>query len=120
MDGGPPLVEGCGGMNERTMSERIDHRVHDEIHPCVRPGCGQRAAVALHVDEPMRLAARDFMPGEFVDLCPDHSRELLTVAHDAVVLGFGGPFDTPRMRAMLAAGDLTAPNPLDRLREWLP
>jgi hypothetical protein len=79
-----------------TIAERLEHRRHDEAHDCVRPGCGKRARTALHVYAPLRLAGRDWMPGEFVDLCWPHYDELYRAATQAETLG----------------------GPLDRLREW--
>lgn len=86
---------------EPTIGERIEHRRLDEIHQCIRPGCSRRAKVALHVDRETRLAGQDFVPGEFVDLCPEDYGELLRAVVDAE-----------------ARGDV--PNPLDRFREWRP
>lgn len=105
-------------MTEPTIGERIEHRTKDEIHECARPGCGNRARVAFYVTGTMRLAGRDYAPGEFVDLCPDHDLELRRVAAEAADLDYGTSFDAQDMRILLGLwGD---GNPLDRLREWLP
>lgn len=103
-------------MEAPSIAQRIEHRRKDEIHPCIRPGCGRQARTAMHVDSPMRLGGRDFMPGEFVDLCWGDYDELHRAVSDALAMGFGGPF--ARTAALLAEAEPDAANPLDRLREW--
>lgn len=36
-----------GAEHQMNDGQRIEHRVHDEIHDCIRPGCGKRAQTAF-------------------------------------------------------------------------
>lgn len=104
-------------MTDFNIAAAIDHRVNDEIHDCIRPGCDGRARVAYYINTPMRIAGRDLMPGEFVDLCPGDDRDLTRAAGEAMDLGFGTRFDgLARMLATDGTGN--EQNPLDRFREW--
>jgi hypothetical protein len=104
------------------IAAAIERRRLDEVHNCPVPHCNRRAGSAFHVDAPMRLAGRDWSPGEFVDLCPGHELELRRAVSEAAALGYGGPFDRPEspLTAKLAAMDILEDNPVDRLREWAP
>lgn len=95
------------------VARLVEHRRLDEVHTCVRPGCGKRAGVAYHVDAPTRLAGRDFTVGEFVDLCPADDLVLRDVAARAQAAGWGGPFE-PLLLV------LDEPDPFAELREWEP
>lgn len=101
-------------MPNRSIAERIEHRRHDEVHECMVPQCSERARVALYVDGSCRLAGRDWVKGEFVDLCPGHDHELRRVAAEAHSAGFGDEDH----RILLGLVNPTAESPLDRLREW--
>lgn len=114
-------------MNEPTIAQRIEHRRH-EAHRCIRPGCGDSARAAYYVERPMRLAGRDLVPGDFVDLCWPHAHELYRAANDAVIEGypspeFWGPVPSgdPHIGLFDAYEDLPPrSSPLARFREWAP
>jgi hypothetical protein len=61
------------------VGELIERR-RREGHPCIRPGCTSVALVAFYVRDPIQLAGRVFVEGDFVDLCPDHDHELRDAA----------------------------------------
>ena len=109
------------------IARQIEHRRLNEVHECIRPGCGARACVAYHVDQQMRLAGRDLAPGEFVDLCAEHDYELYRAANDAVIEGYppapdsGGP--VPQGNPFIGLSDdydelPTRRDPLEHFREW--
>lgn len=100
---------------EPTIAQRIEHRRLDEVHECIRPGCGRRAQTAYYVHAATRIAGRDMGVGDFVDLCPEHNLELTRAAQDAIALGFHGPFHRV---AKLVEAEFEVDNPLDRFREW--
>lgn len=100
-------------MTERSIGERIEHRRQDEVHECVRPGCGRRAVSAFHVDAPTRLAGHDWTAGEFVDLCADDAMELRLIVSHAEAAGYGGPYEK-----WVRLADGPGHDPLWKLREW--
>lgn len=102
---------------EVTIAQRIEHRRLDEVHTCIRPGCSNRAQVAYYVHAPTRLAGRNLLVGDFVDLCLEHDQELTNAAHEAQALGYGGPFHGV---ARLVDAEFGETNPLGRFREWSP
>ncbi|MFD9949843.1 hypothetical protein ACFWYW_55760 [Nonomuraea sp. NPDC059023] len=65
-------------MNEAQM---IDHRVHDEVHDCIRPSCGKRAQTAFIARERGRFAGQDMKPGDWIDLCVDDADDVYNAQH---------------------------------------
>ncbi|MFC6080967.1 hypothetical protein [Sphaerisporangium aureirubrum] len=55
---------------------RIEHRIHDEVHDCIVPGCGVRARVAFIAAEDGRIAGRDVRRGDVIDLCAPHGDDV--------------------------------------------
>jgi hypothetical protein len=107
-------------VTKPSIVQRIEHRRLDEVHDCVVPTCRQRARVAYHVDAPMRLAGKDWVPGDFIDLCAPHDHELRTADSDARALGYwmDGMMSREDVWIALHMIDPNEVNPLDRLREW--
>lgn len=57
-------------------AERIEHRVHDEVHDCIVPDCGARAQIAFLAAASGRFAGREIRAGEFIDLCSPHGHDV--------------------------------------------
>lgn len=56
---------------------RVIHRRNlDEVHDCTAPGCEARARVAYLAEEEGPFADRWLRPGDWIDLCPPHDRDL--------------------------------------------
>ncbi|MFD1546991.1 hypothetical protein [Nonomuraea guangzhouensis] len=62
-------------------AQRIDHRVRDEIHDCIRPTCDKRAKTAFIAREHGRFAGRDMKPGDWIDLCADDAADVYRAQH---------------------------------------
>lgn len=63
-------------MNDPTLSQRLDHRRLDEVHDCITPGCGQRAATAFAAAEEGPLGGRWWREGDMIDLCAPHANDV--------------------------------------------
>ncbi|MEV5710137.1 hypothetical protein [Actinoallomurus sp. NPDC052274] len=63
-------------MSGRSIAERIDERVKEEVHDCIAPGCGRRAETAFIANEPGRFAGRHIEAGQFIDLCAVHAGDV--------------------------------------------
>jgi hypothetical protein len=61
--------------------QRIEHRVHNETHHCIRPGCGKRAQTAFIAREHGLFAGRDMKPGDWIDLCADDAGDVYNAQH---------------------------------------
>lgn len=59
----------------------IDRRVSDEVHDCIRPGCGKRAQTAFIARECGRFAGREMQPGDWIDLCADDASDVYKAQH---------------------------------------
>lgn len=68
-------------MHRMNDAQRIEHRVHDEVHDCIRPGCGRRAQTAFIAREHGRFAGRDMKPGDWIDLCADDAADVYNAQH---------------------------------------
>lgn len=88
---------------------------------CIVPPCGHAAESTFVVERSLRLAGRDWLPGEDIDLCPAHEDQLRrTIAWGAsrefLPIGMVG-YLTSALGHYDWAGDIFA-DPLAHLREW--
>jgi len=75
-------------VTEPTLAQRLEHRRLDEVHPCFRPDCGQRAETAFHIDDEFALAGRWWRRGEWLDLCAADADEMRRVATEVEDSGY--------------------------------
>ena len=64
-------VDSVAHLDTEAQNRAIEHRRLHESHPCVRPGCTNRARVTMITGDVGRFASRDWLAGDLVDLCPD-------------------------------------------------
>lgn len=64
-------------------AQRIDRRVRDEVHECVRPGCGKQAQTAFVACENGRFAGRNVKAGDWLDLCADDATDVYRAQHQS-------------------------------------
>ncbi len=69
-------VDSIAHLDDRGQALALDHRSTSEQHPCVVPDCGQHARTAFAAREHGRLAARDWQPGDVIDLCAPHANDV--------------------------------------------
>lgn len=63
-------------VDERTF-ERLERRMaYELLGECVVPDCGEKAPVQFTAAGRGRLAGRDWMPGDTIDLCPAHGNDV--------------------------------------------
>jgi len=100
---------------EATIGMQVVHDRDHKLHGCVRPGCTAGSAIAYCVTAPFRLAGRDWQPGEFVDLCPDHDWQLRMAVIDLPDFPPSGTGPRLSVAVLYRDGDR---DPLAAFREW--